>query len=323
MDDGVSDKLKKKVLITGAGTLGTALVKGLFRRDTYDIDYIVVVDHSEDALWRLEEAIELRDIQLPKVLFYLGDVRDKDRMKFVMKDMDIVFHTAALKHVWFTEGNPVETVETNVTALANMLVEAVESPTVKTFVNMSSDKACSPSNIYGETKKIGERLTHWAYATSGKRFFSARSGNFLGSRGSVLDRWKEQRQSGEIQLTDRSMSRFFIKPREVASFLITLAMEHDPSGCIVTPFLKSANMGIMADVLAKRWDVTVKEVGAKEGEKMDEMIINHEEASRTIQTATGWWTYPCKVSYPVGGAISTAIVPCMGKDETANYLEGF
>lgn len=304
------------ILITGAGTLGTALVKEITKEDELFQDDIRVVDYSEEALWRLEEATgERNDVEV-----VLADICDRERMRLAMKDVHTVFHTAALKHVKYTNDNPIECIRTNIEGTANLLTLAVEND-VRIFVNMSSDKACLPNNIYGDSKKVGERLTTWA-STHGGRYFSVRSGNFLGSRGSVFDRWKEQRTNGKIKLTSPHMNRFFIKPDQMAEWLVVMAEVAD-GGIVATPFVKNLNMGLVATVVAEKWGVDIEEVGAGAGEKLDEMLISHEEASRTAQQEhLGWWTYPHKVDMNVKGAISTNVVPVLGREETEYYLEG-
>lgn len=312
----------QNVLITGAGTLGTEIAKMLIRFDELHCNSIRLLDNSEDALWRAEEA--LKPLTAVRVLYLLGDIRNRQRMRLAMQGIDTVIHTAALKHVRYTNDNPIDTIETNAMAVAGIIEEAIESPTVNTFLNMSTDKACSPMNVYGESKRMGEYLTTWAWKVSGKRFFSARSGNFIGSRGSVLERWEEQRPSGRITLTDKRMNRFFIKPEEVAEYLVRMTMyNYDNHGCIVIPFCYAFNMGIVANVVAKRWKVQVEEIGAVEGEKFDELLANHEEASRTTQDIReGWWIHPKVVDNGQFGAMSTAVVPTMSKDATELYLEG-
>jgi UDP-N-acetylglucosamine 4,6-dehydratase len=320
----------RKVLITGAGTLGTALVHELLNMGAEEIR---VLDISEDSLWRLEEDIKHRKVtEAPGTIvkLFLGDVRDMERMRLAMKGCDTIYHTAALKHVKYTNYNPIECIRTNVDAVGNLVVLAVESPDVVSFCNMSSDKAALPNNIYGDSKRTGERLTTWGWRISGRNFFSVRSGNFIGSRGSVLERW--EKQGPFIELTDERMNRFFITPREIAKYITTLSTmsPQQTGGCVCTPFLKNFSMKTIADVILSHWKERnpnsslipdIKIIGAQEGEKLDEMIISDEEATRTIQTdELGWWTKPTTVDDPVLGAITTAVVPTMNYKETEEFL---
>ena len=316
----------KKVLVTGAGTLGTALVHELLNMGAEEIR---VLDISEDSLWRLEEDIKCRKVTEAPATFvklFLGDVRDMERMRLAMKGCDTIYHTAALKHVKYTNYNPIECVRTNVDAVGSLVVLAVESPDLVSFCNMSSDKAALPNNIYGDCKRTGERLTTWGWRISGKNFFSVRSGNFIGSRGSVLERW--EKQGPNIELTDERMNRFFITPKEVARYITTLSTmsPQQTGGCVCTPFLKNFNMKTMAETYSRHFNMQgimhgYKIIGAQEGEKLDEVIISDEEATRTIQTdELGWWTKPTKVDNPVLGAITTAVVPTMNDSETEDFL---
>lgn len=314
---------EQSVLITGAGTLGTEIAKALLSNKYRQlaVNDVRILDHSEDALWRVEEA--LKPLNDSRVRYLLGDIRDRHRMRLAMRGTDVVIHTAALKHVRYTNDNPIDTIGTNTTAVAEMIQEAIGGR-VTTFCNMSTDKACSPTNIYGESKRMSEFLTTWAWKISGKRFFSARSGNFIGSSGSVIERWKMQRPSGKITLTNKHMNRFFIKPDEVADYLVRMTMyNYDNHGCIVIPFCYSFNMGIMAKVVASNWKVQIEEIGAQEGEKIDELLANHEEASRTTQgIVEGWWIHPKPVENGQFGAMSTAFVPTCSRETTEIYLEG-
>lgn len=185
------------LLITGAGTLGTELVKVVNDLDEGYFGEIRILDHSEEALWRLEE--QTHPSRLPLKMF-LGDIRDEERMRLAMRNVDTVIHTAALKHLRYTNYNPIECLKSNCEAVYKMIELAIELESVKTFINLSTDKACNPDNIYGETKRIGETLSTWGHRVSGKNIYSVRPGNFFGSHGSVFDRWQEQRRSGEIEL---------------------------------------------------------------------------------------------------------------------------
>jgi UDP-N-acetylglucosamine 4,6-dehydratase len=311
----------KKVLITGAGTLGTALVKNL-TNDPDRISEVRVIDQSEEALWRLEEAVP--NPTLPRKLF-LGDIRDKERMKLAMRDVDIVVHTAALKHVRYTNYNPIECVRSNIDAVADIVTLAVESPTIKTFVNISTDKACAPENIYGESKRIGETLTNWGNRISGKEFYSCRFGNFLGSRGSVFDRWKNQ--VGGITLTDARMNRFFILPSEVAEFIVSTFFDDGMyyAGGVVIPMMKTFNMGRIAEVCSEAWGMNINVIGADKGEKIDEALVSTMESEYTHayfgQHTNFWYISPEKVLDHLVGGIDSSMVPPASKIATRKYLQ--
>ncbi len=266
-----------KVLITGAGTLGTELAKQLL-----DNGYSVrVMDNSEQALWRFEE--NMNDRKGPRLEIVLGDIRDHNAVVRCMRRIEYVIHTAALKHVRFTNDSPMECIETNIIGTKDLVLDAMRRDSVKKFIFISTDKACFPINIYGESKRIGEYLATWANQQSGKCFLSCRFGNYLGSSGSVIDRWKVQKESGEITLTEPNMRRFFIKPAEVASFIIRLMESKDKdigNGNIYIPIMKVIDMETLSSVVAKKWGVKVKTIGKFPGEKIDEILLNPEEMSR-------------------------------------------
>ena len=270
--------MTSRVLITGAGTLGTELAKQLL-----DKGYMVrVMDNSEQALWKFEERVAKPDSS--RLLeMVLGDINDHNTVVRCMRRMEFVIHTAALKHVRFTNDSPVECIETNILGTKDLILDAMRRDSVRKFIFISTDKACFPINIYGESKRVGEYLAAWAYEQSGKNFMSCRFGNYLGSSGSVIDRWKEQRASGEILLTDPNMRRFFIKPAEVAAFVIRLMESSDESigkGNIYIPIMKVIDMETLSSVVAKKWGVKVRVIGKFPGEKADEVLLNQEEMSR-------------------------------------------
>lgn len=270
-----------KVLITGAGTLGTELAKQLLKKDYF----VRVLDNSEDALWKFEEKVvsQFPPGKRDMVQMVLGSINDHNAIVRSMRRMEFVIHTAALKHVKYTNDSPMECITTNILGTQNLILDAMRRDSVSKFVFVSTDKACFPINIYGESKRIGEYLTAWAHQQSGKNFFSCRFGNYIGSSGSVIDRWKEQRGSGEITLTDPNMRRFFIKPWEVASFIIRLLESSDEAignGNIYIPMMKVIDMETLSSVVARKWGVKVRTIGKFQGEKADEVLLNPEEITR-------------------------------------------
>jgi UDP-N-acetylglucosamine 4,6-dehydratase len=307
----------KRVLITGAGTLGTALARQLHQRCLE----VRMMDNSEEALWKLEE-------ELPhnaSVTYMLGDIRDGARVRQLMYGCDMCIHTAALKHVKYTNINPLESVDTNITGTRNLVSEAMECRTMERFVFISSDKACYPTNIYGETKRIGESIVGWADSQAHrgmmmKSFASMRFGNFLGSRGSVFDRWKKQREDGTIHLTNPRMNRYFIKPKEVAEFVIHQACNRDIGGTVVVPFMRNLNMGIIAKIVAEKWKVEVQVDEPVPGEKIDEAIIGEEEAYRTEMTKDGFLIRPNVFDGSMTAQVSTRTTPVADKINTADYI---
>lgn len=309
-------------LITGAGTLGTALAREMLR--VTNIGTVLMLDNSEDSLWRCQEALGT-----PAGVYYrLGDIRDRNCVDEAMKGIDRVIHTAALKHVLLTNDRPGECIRTNVQGTLNLIEAALEQGGVEEFVNISTDKACFPSNIYGETKRLTETLAEWGWSASANeiRFASIRPGNFLASRGSVVERWKEQiKQRPAIFLTERKMNRFFIKPDEVAAFIIDMmgrGRKEFGFGQVYIPKLKVINMGRMADAFARRYGCGIEITGARPGEKMNEMIANAEETTRMLDKP-GYYviTHEMQNESPGIGMLSTEFLPCMTQGATEEYIK--
>lgn len=323
--DGVPQTFKvgqnsMKYLITGAGTLGTALIEALIDMNgaEYNAMEIRVLDFSEDALWRIEE-------RFPKVKCLLGDIRDADRVRRAVTGVDTIIHTAALKHVRYTNYAPMECFKTNVMGTEHLLQAAVDEG-VGTFCNISSDKACAPTNVYGESKRMTEFLTQAAFERTGNRYFSCRFGNFIGSHGSVIERWKVQKESGTINLTDKRMTRFFIKPRAVADYILRQCISPFAFGTVCVPYMQAYNMGIMSTVVAKHYGVDVKHIGAFSGERLDEVVISHAEGKKTMHTSDGWVYYGVGAlpegKTPINNAVATNNMGQANETETEKILDG-
>lgn len=338
-----------RVLITGAGTLGTELAIQLMQKNPKEQHgmniyhaLVTVMDNSENALWAFQEAMRkavatgrLTRDQVKETEVILGDIKEKSAIDRVLRggmqspyigEVDTVIHTAALKHVMFTNNAPYETIATNIQGTANVIQSCLEH-NIPQFVFISSDKACHPSNIYGQSKKFGELLTSWAaeqtqYSHEDFRpYFSCRFGNFLGSSGSVIDRWKEQRPSGEILLTDPKMNRFFITPMEAAKFVIRGLDDGWDEGDVFVPVIPVINMETLATCVHNIWgDVTVKTVGAGQGEKTDELMIGIDEAPRAKVEDFGFRIGREFVGDIKEEMVTTASLPLMSREQTMAYI---
>jgi len=297
-------------LITGCGTLGKELIKTLPGQ-------LVVYDFAEDALWEAEEIN-------PNIEAVLGDIRNTTRVKEYMRGCDVIINTAAVKHVRYAVQNPGECIDINATAQYRML-SAARAMGIRRYIQVSTDKVCHPQTIYGLTKLMGE-MSVKGFDLPG--YFSWRFGNFLGSQGSVFDKWKLQAKKGRIRLTDRSMNRFFITPKDVAlhvqDSLQAWADEYEP-GCVFIPQMNVFNMGIVADVVADKWDVSVEVVGAGKGEKLNEYIITEQEAmcSTVERKHMGYCIHPGRVDDNIGWAITSENLPIMSRNATEKYLDGW
>ena len=195
----------KVILITGGvGSIGSEIVRKILE---YEPRAVRVLDNNETGLFDLEQ-----ELQSEKIRIFVGDVRDKERLKRAIEDVDLVFHAAALKHVPLCEYNPFEAVKTNVIGTQNLIDVAIDEE-VEKIITISTDKAVNPINVMGATKLLAERLTISANFYKGDRetaFSCVRFGNVLYSRGSVLPLFEEQIKKGFITLTDSNMTRFIM-----------------------------------------------------------------------------------------------------------------
>ena len=268
----------KTVLITGGtGSVGQALTKQLLLDDTNHNLEIRIFNRNEND--QVNMIHELGDI---RVKYYIGDIRDFHRLKRVMEGVDIVFHTAALKHVPIAEANPFEAVQTNVLGTQNV-IDACLYNDVKVAILVGTDKAVSPSNTYGATKMLAERL--WVNTDIGihkTKFIATRMGNIFGSNGSVVPKFIKQAQAGEsITITNPDMTRYSITLDKAVKFLLEV-VEEGMYGDIFIPLLESYNIKDLANAVMDLVPSNVgwKDVGTREGEKVHEALISPEEVGK-------------------------------------------
>lgn len=277
---------EKRVLVTGAcGTVGRELVHQLL--EDFNIGELIALDNNESELFFLEQ----RFLKHGQAKFFLADIRDRDKLSRKMEQIDIVFHTAAYKHVIFCERSPFEAVRTNIIGVQNVINAAIKNKVVKVIFT-SSDKAVNPSSVMGTSKLMGERLM--TAANSNKRdqgpvFSSTRFGNVLGSRGSVIPIFKEQiKKGGPVTLTDPEMTRFIMSIKEAVRLVIESAYYACGGEVFVTkmPVIKIKDLAeVMIDQLSPEYgykpgDIHIRVVGPKPGEKMYEELLNKEETRR-------------------------------------------
>jgi len=271
----------KKILITGGtGSLGTALTKRLLKTKVKTIRIF-----SRDEWKQTQMQSELPDSRLR---FLIGDIRDKYRINRAMEDIDIVFHTAALKHVPVAEYNPFEFIQTNVIGTQNV-IDACFDTGVSLAVAIGTDKASSPVNTYGATKLLMERQFISANFYKGNhkiRFVCVRYGNVLGSRGSIIPKFVEQiKNSRQITITDPNMTRFNITMNEAIE-LVFRALKYGKGGEIFVPKLKSYRVGDIRDAMIDifNYKIKVKKIPIRPGEKFHETLINKDEIRNTYET---------------------------------------
>ena len=269
----------KKILITGGtGSLGNALTARLLN---YDVDTIRIFSRNENKQVTMES--KFNDDRLR---FLLGDVRDYPRLVRAMEDIDIVFHAAALKHVPVIEYNPFEAIKTNVIGSQNV-IDACLKENVEKAVGIGTDKAVSPLNTYGATKLLMEKLfvTASNYLKKERhqtKFFALRYGNVLGSSGSVIPKFIEQIKNKEkITITDPNMTRFSISMDNALDFILH-ATEIAKGSEIFIPKLRAYTIKDIKDVLFELLQKTDEEnIGIREGEKLNEILINSDEIRYT------------------------------------------
>ena len=279
----------KRILVTGAcGTVGRELVRQLLT--DHPIAELIAIDNNESELFFLEQKFASRT----NARFFLGDVRDPIKLSKHSSGIDVIFHTAAFKHVIMCERSPFEAVQTNILGVKNVLQAAAENK-VRRLVFTSSDKAVNPTNVMGTSKLMGERLVTAANATmrkSGAAYVSTRFGNVLGSRGSVIPIFREQiKNGGPITLTDPDMTRFIMSLSTAVKLVIDSAALACGGEVFVTkmPVIRIQDLArVMIDELAPRLghdpgNIQIDIIGTKPGEKMYEELMSDEETRRTIE----------------------------------------
>lgn len=265
------------VLITGGtGSFGKEFVKFLLREKKPK----KVIVFSRDELKQHEMQQELPC--LSNVRFFLGDIRDKDRLMRAFYGVDVVVHAAALKQVPACEYNPFEAIQTNIIGSQNIIDAAITNQ-VKRVLAISTDKAVNPNNLYGGTKFVGEKL--FVHANSyvgdrGIRFACVRYGNVVGSRGSVLPLFMKQRSQKKLTITDFKMTRFWITLNQGVRF-VSNAIEKMEGGEIFIPKLPSMSLQDLVDQFAP--DCTYEIIGIRPGEKLHESLISEDEARFTLE----------------------------------------
>ena len=218
----------------------------------------------------------------PQIRFLLGDVRDAGRLRRAFRDVQIVVHAAALKQVPALEYNPTEAIKTNILGTQN-LIEASLDNGVKKLISLSTDKASSPINLYGATKLCSDKLFISANNIKGKRklvFSVARYGNVMGSRGSVIPIFNEQKKSQVLKITDQKMTRFSL-PIEESVELVLYALKNAIGGEIFVPKIPSFKVLDLAKAICK--NCKIKIVGIRPGEKLHEEMISKDESLNTIE----------------------------------------
>jgi len=288
----------KVILVTGGtGSWGKELVSQLLAMDPGPRE-IRIYSRGEHKQVEMKDALSSK-----KVKFIIGDVRDKNILNFAMDGVDTVFHLAALKHVPVCEDNPWEAVLTNIYGTQN-IIEASIANSVKVVVDVSTDKAVDPFNLYGVTKACGEKLIINANKLNrGTRFITIRGGNVIGTNGSVIPLFKKQiKENNEITLTDPDMTRFLMNTKEAIS-LIFKAMERHEGGEIFVLNMPSATVQTIADSMIELFgnnSTKVKKIGVRQGEKKHEVLVSKNEVPFTEDNSNDYYTiYPSFMGHSI------------------------
>ncbi|MBU4509827.1 UDP-N-acetylglucosamine 4,6-dehydratase (inverting) [bacterium] len=265
----------KVILVTGGtGSFGKKFTQIILKE--HNPKAIRIFSRGELKQQKMQEQFQ----QFPnseKLRFFIGDVRDKDRLYRAMNGVDIVIHAAALKQVPTCEYNPIEAVKTNIDGAANVIDAAIDN-NVEKVMALSTDKAVHPVNLYGATKLVAEKLFIQGNTYSGGRktkFSCVRYGNVMASRGSVIPIFQEQRKNGTITITDRNMTRFWITQEQAVHFIID-CIERMKGGEIFVPKIPSMKIIDLAQAIAPQSEIKI--TGIRPGEKINEVLLTGEEA---------------------------------------------
>ncbi|EDP6895092.1 UDP-N-acetylglucosamine 4,6-dehydratase (inverting) [Campylobacter lari] len=268
----------KSILITGGtGSFGKTYTKTLLQK--YNPKKIII--YSRDELKQFEMAREFNDNCMR---YFIGDIRDKERLNIAMKDVDFVIHAAAMKHVPIAEYNPMECIKTNIHGAQNVIDACLEN-NVEKCIALSTDKACNPINLYGATKLASDKLFVAANNIAGNshtKFSVTRYGNVVGSRGSVIPFFKKLINEGakELPITDERMTRFWISLEDGVNFVLN-NFTYMHGGEIFVPKIPSMKIVDLAKTMAP--NLAHKIIGIRAGEKLHEIMISSDDSHLTYE----------------------------------------
>lgn len=266
----------KSVLVTGGtGSFGKNFVQRLMKDDA--VSKIIVFSRDELKQFEMQSGLHSS-----KLRYFLGDVRDYQRLKQATTGVDVIVHAAAIKQIAAAEYNPMEAIKTNILGAENIVNVAIEN-NVSKVIALSTDKAANPANLYGATKLCSDKLMVAGNILAGKqnvRFSVVRYGNVLGSRGSVIPFFKEQIKNGYLPITDINMTRFWLTIDEGVQFVLdSLSRMH--GGEIFVPKIPSFKVVDVATVISP--DTPIKIIGIRPGEKLHEVMITEDDSDYTLE----------------------------------------
>jgi UDP-N-acetylglucosamine 4,6-dehydratase len=279
------------ILITGGtGSFGKKFIDIMLR----EFQPKKLIIYSRDELKQHE--MRIAGFDHPSLRYFIGDVRDLERLRRAMHGVDIVVHAAALKQVPACEYNPMEAIKTNIMGTSNV-VEAALDAGVKKMMALSTDKAVNPINLYGATKLAAEKLVVQSNSYAGAnvtRFACVRYGNVVGSRGSVVPVFLAQRKSGKVTVTDDRMTRFWLSLPQGVHFVIN-CIEQMHGGEVFVPKIPSMNIADLARAVAPQARIEI--VGIRPGEKLHEVLISEDEARTTVELENMYVVQPSQAMW--------------------------
>ena len=317
----------KSILITGGtGSFGKQFVKTVLSQ--YEPQKVIV--YSRDELKQYEMA---QQFDSPLMRYFIGDVRDRDRLRMAMRNVDYVVHAAALKHIPVAEYNPMECIKTNINGGHNVIDVAIEQG-VEKVIALSTDKAVNPINLYGATKLAADKLFVAANNIVGElntRFAVVRYGNVVGSRGSVVPFFQKlvRERAAEIPITDPRMTRFWLTLQDGVD-LVLKGFERMYGGEIFVPKIPSMKITDLAEALAP--GIPTKIIGIRPGEKLHEVMCPEESSHLTLEFATHYaiaptieyshkFDYTCNALGEKGVPVSDEFE--YSSDKNTEWLKGF
>ncbi len=275
----------RSILITGGtGSFGRALTREILRR--HSPRRLVIFSRDEQKQYRMAQ--DLSPEEHPALRYFIGDVRDRERLRRAMDGIDFVVHAAAMKHVPIAEYNPFECIRTNVGGAENVINAAIDAG-VRRVMALSTDKAANPINLYGATKLASDKCfvaaNHLA-VSSGTRFSVVRYGNVIGSRGSVVEHFRRlvARGATELPVTDPEMTRFWITLQQGVDFVLARLADME-GGELFVPKIPSVRVADVARAIGPA--CALKPIGIRPGEKLHEVLLPYDEARNTLEFGDG------------------------------------
>lgn len=292
----------KSILITGGtGSLGKALTSHIFAKYP-NVKKLIILSRDEQKQFQMAQ--EFPESQFPQIRFFLGDVRDEQRLIRAFQGVDVVIHAAAMKHVHLAEYNPDECIKTNIGGAQNVIHAALQT-SVSNVVALSTDKACAPINLYGATKLTSDKLFVAANNIKGAnpiKFSVVRYGNVMGSNGSVIPFFMKKKLEGKLPITDASMTRFNISLQGGVD-MVMHAIEFAWGGEIFIPKIPSYNITDVAEAIAP--ECTLDIIGIRPGEKIHEEMITSSDSYNTFDLGRYYTILPSVPHFNLDDFIDT------------------